>query len=50
MPSIEVDKNISNHLNTTTRYLLGETDMAELFKDPVGQKGQSDSALTGQLH
>lgn len=34
-PSIEVAKNISNHLNTTMGYLLGETDKADLFKDPV---------------
>jgi transcriptional regulator with XRE-family HTH domain len=34
-PSIEVAKNISGHLNTTIGYLLGETDRADLFKDPV---------------
>lgn len=34
-PNIEVAKNISNHLNTTVGYLLGETDKADLFKDPV---------------
>ena len=34
-PSIEVAKNISNHLNTTVGYLLGETDKSDLFKDPV---------------
>jgi|SRR5690554_1671217 len=34
-PSIEVAKNISNHLNTTVGYLLGETDKADLFKDPA---------------
>lgn len=34
-PSIDVAKNISNHLNTTVGYLLGETDKADLFKDPV---------------
>lgn len=34
-PSIDVAKNISNHLNTTVGYLLGETDNADLFKDPV---------------
>ncbi len=33
-PSINVAKNISNHLNTTVGYLLGETDKADLFKDP----------------
>lgn len=35
IPSIDVAKNISNHLNTTVGYLLGETDKADLFKDPV---------------
>jgi len=34
-PIIDVAKNISNHLNTTVGYLLGETDKADLFKDPV---------------
>lgn len=34
-PSIEVAKNISNHLNNTVGYLLGETDKADLFKGPV---------------
>ncbi|SFB86187.1 hypothetical protein SAMN05421780_101797 [Flexibacter flexilis DSM 6793] len=35
-PSIDVAKNISNHLNTTVGYLLlGETDKVDLFKDPV---------------
>ena len=34
-PSIEVAKNISGFLNTTVGYLLGETDKADLFKDPV---------------
>lgn len=34
-PSIEVAKNISNHLNTTLGYLLGETNKADLFKDPA---------------
>ena len=34
-PSIDVAKNISTHLNTTVGYLLGETDKADLFKDPV---------------
>jgi transcriptional regulator with XRE-family HTH domain len=34
-PSIEVAKNISGYLNTTVGYLLGETDKADLFKDPV---------------
>ncbi|MFZ1748647.1 MAG: helix-turn-helix transcriptional regulator, partial [Saprospiraceae bacterium] len=33
--SIDVAKNISIHLNTTVGYLLGETDKADLFKDPV---------------
>lgn len=35
IPSIEVARNISKHLNTTVGYLLGETDKADLFKDPV---------------
>ncbi len=34
-PSIDVAKNISNHLNTTVGYLLEETDKSDLFKDPV---------------
>lgn len=34
-PSIDVAKKISVFLNTTVGYLLGETDKAELFKDPV---------------
>jgi len=34
-PSIEAAKKISSYLNTTVGYLLGETDKAELFKDPV---------------
>ena len=34
-PSIDVAKKISGFLNTTVGYLLGETDKAELFKDPV---------------
>lgn len=34
-PSIDVAKKISAHLNTTVGYLLGETDKADLFKEPV---------------
>ncbi|MBK9929613.1 MAG: hypothetical protein IPP04_07040 [Saprospiraceae bacterium] len=34
-PSIDVAKKISGFLNTTVGYLLGETDKADLFKDPV---------------
>jgi len=34
-PSVDVAKNISVFLNTTVGYLLGETDKADLFKDPV---------------
>jgi transcriptional regulator with XRE-family HTH domain len=34
-PSVEVAKNIANFLNTTVGYLLGETDNADLFKDPA---------------
>ncbi len=30
-----VAKKNSNNLNTTVGYLLGETDKADLFKDPV---------------
>jgi transcriptional regulator with XRE-family HTH domain len=34
-PSVEVAKNIATFLNTTVGYLLGETDNADLFKDPA---------------
>lgn len=34
-PSIEVAKKIAGFLSTTVGYLLGETDKADLFKDPV---------------
>ena len=34
-PSIDVAKNISNHLNTTVGYLLGEENQTDTFKDPV---------------
>ena len=34
-PSIEVAKKIAGFLNTTVGYLLGETEKADLFKDPV---------------
>jgi transcriptional regulator with XRE-family HTH domain len=33
-PSIEVAKKIAGFLNTTVGYLLGETEDANLFKDP----------------
>lgn len=35
IPGIEVAKKIAGFLNTTVGYLLGETDKADLFKDPV---------------
>ena len=35
LPSIEVAKKLSIHLETTIGYLLGESDNADLFKDPV---------------
>jgi transcriptional regulator with XRE-family HTH domain len=34
-PSIDVAKNISNHLNTKVGYLLGEVNQTDTFKDPV---------------
>jgi transcriptional regulator with XRE-family HTH domain len=34
-PSIDVAKKISNHLNTTVGYLLGEVNQTDTFKDPV---------------
>ena len=34
-PSIEVAKNIAGYLGTTEGYLLGESDKADLFKDPI---------------
>ncbi|MFV0506790.1 MAG: helix-turn-helix domain-containing protein [Bacteroidales bacterium] len=34
-PSIEVAKKIAGFLDTTVGYLLGETEKADLFKDPV---------------
>ena len=34
-PIIDVAKNISNHLNTTVGYLLGEVNQTDTFKDPV---------------
>lgn len=33
-PSIEAAKKLANILDTTVGYLLGETEHAELFKDP----------------
>lgn len=35
IPSIEVAKRIAGFLDTTVGYLLGETDKADLFKDPT---------------
>jgi hypothetical protein len=34
-PSIDVTKNISNHLNTTVNYLHSETDKTDSFKDSI---------------
>lgn len=34
-PSIDVAKNIANHLQTTVGYLLGETENTNLFRDPA---------------
>ena len=34
-PSIEVARKIAGFLNTTVGYLLGETEKADLFKDPA---------------
>ena len=34
-PGIEVAKKIATYLGTTVGYLLGETDKADLFKDPI---------------
>lgn len=33
-PSIEAAKKLAKILNTSVGYLLGETDQADLFKDP----------------
>lgn len=45
-PSIDVAKNISNHLNTAVGYLLGDTYIADLFKDPkMLQRFQDISVL-----
>jgi len=41
-PSIEVAKNIAGYLGTTVGYLLGESDKADLFKDPVMLQRLSD--------
>jgi len=35
IPGIEVAKKIAGFLDTTVGYLLGETDKADLFKDPT---------------
>jgi len=34
-PSVEVAKKIAGFLDTTVGYLLGETEKADLFKDPT---------------
>ena len=34
IPSIEAAKKLAKILDTTVGYLLGETDQADLFKDP----------------
>ncbi len=34
-PSVEVAKKIAGFLNTTVGYLPGETEKADLFKDPA---------------
>jgi transcriptional regulator with XRE-family HTH domain len=34
-PSIEAAKKLAKILDTTVGYLLGETDRADLFKDPA---------------
>jgi transcriptional regulator with XRE-family HTH domain len=41
-PSIEVAKKIAGFLDTTVGYLLGETEKADLFKDPAMLKRLSD--------
>jgi transcriptional regulator with XRE-family HTH domain len=34
-PSVDTAKKLANILNTSVGYLLGETDNADLFKDPL---------------
>lgn len=34
IPSIEMAKNIAKILDTTVRYILGETEQVNIFKDP----------------
>jgi len=41
-PSVEVAKKIAGFLDTTVGYLLGETDKADLFKDPKMLKRLSE--------
>ena len=41
-PSVEVAKKIAGFLGTTVGYLLGETEKADLFKDPAMLKRLSD--------
>lgn len=41
-PGIEVAKKIAGYLDTTVGYLLGETDKADLLKDPAMLKRLND--------
>lgn len=41
-PGIEVAKKIAAYLDTTVGYLLGETDKADLLKDPAMLKRLND--------
>ena len=42
IPSIEVAKKLARILDTTVGYLLGETEKADLFKDPKMLKRLQD--------
>lgn len=42
VPSIEAAKKLARILNTTVGYLLGETEQADLFKDPKMLKRLQD--------
>ena len=42
IPSIEVAKKLAKILDTTVGYLLGETEKADLFKDPKMLKRLQD--------
>lgn len=44
IPSIEAAKKLAKILDTTVGYLLGETDNADLFRDPVMLKRFQDIA------